>query len=494
MAISSKPGSDLKKSPVVAGLLSLILPGAGHYYAGKRGQGVLLAIIAVIMVGLTFWARGLREVNLRPDTELILIVTTVGFWLWAIAAAALHAAQRPFFLPMLGLVLILGYFYVLGWQVTEVDLRRFFGEFSDTFDIFSKVIWPWDAAVEYDIANVSATTQFANPCPTNTAEIPAQAGAANGKAWVTLDPACGEFSIYDSSKGAVQVGTMLTLKAGGLKPNTHVDVLWTDALGQQYRPRYNGASVEGTADAQGNLTIQFGAPQIETGTQVGTALHTIEVRQELGRSNPHMSEDMELALNRIIITIFQALMATSFGIVLAVPISFIAARNLMAGSPLTLAIYYAVRFVLNVIRSIEPIIWGVIAVVWVGLGPFAGVIALTLHTIASLAKLYSEAIESIESGPIEAITSTGASPVQVVMHAIVPQVIPPYVSFTIYRWDINVRLATIIGLVGGGGIGQILYQYIGQSRWQSAGLCVWLVAATVSVMDYASAEIRKRFV
>ncbi len=121
-------------------------------------------------------------------------------------------------------------------------------------------------------------------------------------------------------------------------------------------------------------------------------------------------------------------------------------------------------------------------------------IALTIHTVAALGKLYSEAIESIDSGPIEAIQATGANRIQVIRYAIVPQIIPPYLSFTIYRWDINVRMSTIIGFVGGGGIGQILFQWINQSLWSSAGIAVWLIAITVALMDYGSAELRKRFV
>ncbi len=130
----------------------------------------------------------------------------------------------------------------------------------------------------------------------------------------------------------------------------------------------------------------------------------------------------------------------------------------------------------------------------VGLGPFAGILALTLHSIAALGKLYSEAIELIDGGPIEAIQATGANWVQTVMFAVVPQIIPPFVSFTIYRWDINVRMSTIIGMVGGGGIGFILVQYIRLLDYRSAGMAVWLIAITVAILDYVSAEIRARFV
>ena len=130
----------------------------------------------------------------------------------------------------------------------------------------------------------------------------------------------------------------------------------------------------------------------------------------------------------------------------------------------------------------------------VGLGPFAGILALTLHSIAALGKLYSEAIELIDAGPIEAIQATGANWVQTVMFAVVPQIIPPFVSFTIYRWDINVRMSTIIGMVGGGGIGFILVQYIRLLDYRSAGMAVWFIAITVAILDYVSAEIRARFV
>jgi len=172
----------------------------------------------------------------------------------------------------------------------------------------------------------------------------------------------------------------------------------------------------------------------------------------------------------------------------------LAARNLMSGSPVTVAVYYITRGILNIIRSIEPMIWAIVAVIVVGLGPFAGIIALTVHSIAALGKLYSEAIESIDPGPIEAIQATGATRLQTIMYAVVPQMIPPFVSFSIYRWDINVRMSTVIGLVGGGGIGFLLIQYIRLLDYRSAGIAVWFIAITVAILDYVSAEIRQRFV
>jgi phosphonate transport system permease protein len=183
-----------------------------------------------------------------------------------------------------------------------------------------------------------------------------------------------------------------------------------------------------------------------------------------------------------------------FGIVFAIPLSFVAARNLMSASPLTLSIYYIMRALLNIVRSIEPLIWAIIFILIVGLGPFAGILALTVHSLASLGKLYSEAIESIDPGPIEAIQATGANWVQTIIFAVLPQVIPPFVSFTIYRWDINIRMSTIIGFVGGGGIGFLLAQWIRLLDYRAAGLAIWFITITVAILDYVSAEIRARFV
>ncbi len=197
------------------------------------------------------------------------------------------------------------------------------------------------------------------------------------------------------------------------------------------------------------------------------------------------------ALFAMIETIYIALVATLISIPLTLLVSFFTARNLMKDSKITFVIYYVLRILLNFIRSIEPLIWAVIFSVWVGIGPFAGMIALLVHTIASNAKLYSEAIESIEPGPVEAISATGANKVQIVWHAVVPQIVLPFLSFTIYRWDINVRMATIIGLVGGGGIGNLLMQYQGLARWREVGLIVIMIAFVVWVMDYLSARIRE---
>ncbi|MBV6512736.1 MAG: hypothetical protein FMNOHCHN_02250 [Ignavibacteriaceae bacterium] len=197
------------------------------------------------------------------------------------------------------------------------------------------------------------------------------------------------------------------------------------------------------------------------------------------------------ALFAIIETIYIALIATLISIPPTLVLSFLTARNLMKDSKTSFASYYVLRVVLNFVRSIEPLIWAIIFSVWVGIGPYAGMIALLVHTIASNAKLYSEAIEGIEEGPIEAIAATGANKLQIIWYAVVPQIVLPFLSFTIYRWDINVRMATIIGLVGGGGIGTMLMQYQGLALWKEVGLIVIMIAIVVWIMDYISAKIRE---
>ena len=162
--------------------------------------------------------------------------------------------------------------------------------------------------------------------------------------------------------------------------------------------------------------------------------------------------------------------------------------------PIGMVIYTALRSLLNIIRSIEPLIYVIVFAVWVGIGPFAGVLALTVHTIAALGKLYSEQVESISEGPIEAITATGASRVQTVVYAVVPQIVPPFIAFTLYRWDINVRFSTVIGFAGGGGIGFVLVQNINLLKYRQASVMMIAIAVVVISLDYLSSKIRKRII
>jgi len=162
--------------------------------------------------------------------------------------------------------------------------------------------------------------------------------------------------------------------------------------------------------------------------------------------------------------------------------------------PVGMVIYTVTRTFLNALRSVEALVMAIVFVIAVGIGPFAGTLALGLHTIVSLAKLYSEQVESILSGPLEAIEATGANRLQTIVYAVIPQIIPPYISYTMYRWDINVRMSTIIGFVGGGGIGFLLQQNINLLNYSGASAQMLAIAVVVSFMDYISSEMRERVV
>ncbi len=160
--------------------------------------------------------------------------------------------------------------------------------------------------------------------------------------------------------------------------------------------------------------------------------------------------------------------------------------------PIGMVIYYITRTFLNALRSVEALVMAIVFVIAVGIGPFAGAMALGLHTIVSLAKLYSEQVESIMTGPLEAVEATGANRLQTIIYAVIPQIVPPYISYTMYRWDINVRMSTIIGFVGGGGIGFLLQQNINLLNYRGASAQMLAIAVVVASMDYVSSVLREK--
>jgi phosphonate transport system permease protein len=191
-------------------------------------------------------------------------------------------------------------------------------------------------------------------------------------------------------------------------------------------------------------------------------------------------------------TIFLGIIATVISVLVAVPLSFLGARNIMQGNPITMGIYTVVRLIFTVVRSIDVLIVVIVMAILFGIGSAAGVFGLAFHNLGVLGKLYSEAIEGIDAGPMEAITATGANRFQVIWTAVLPQIINPYISFTVYRLDANVRLAPILGYVGGGGIGIMLFQSINLFKYGAAGLIIFMIIVTVAIMDFLSAQLRRR--
>jgi len=557
-------------------------------------------------------------------------------WFWQISDAAALGAGSMGPGILFGCVLV----FALGWNITKMDLPKAVREYRDTQVILRRIFWPWRVAFEFEVVSIESSAKIQAPCPEGAVGPPVNQPTDEG-AWISATPTCGDLSTRDFAAGSLVPGTLLTIEGGGFQPGAEVDLRWKNPIGQPFRPRGVGeTTIE--IDSRGEFQTQLNIPESAIpSTALGDQIHTLLVIQESGEVfTGRLSREMRLALVGMIETIMLGLMATFFGIILAVPLSFLAARNLMspivtsvaslvgglvflvpavwlagmgtarvsarfggletapvptaglllvavvvlgysgwrAGSwlltrlaelssgpasrlPIALGaaalgagagyflgigfsrgivsiplgeeaaalfetrialggsvvvglacligayrsraegqvrigsiVYTIVRTIMNIIRSIEPLIWAVVGIIWIGPGPFAGTIALTLHTIAALGKLYSEAIESIDPGPIEAIQSTGGNRLQTIMYAVMPQVVPPFISFTIYRWDINVRLSTIIGFVGGGGIGFILIQWIRTFQYDAAGIAVWLITITVAALDFVSSEIRERFI
>ena len=360
--------------------------------------------------------------------------------------------------------------YVLGWQITEIDLKVLVTDAHLIKPLIGDLLRP--EVLERETADTTLRIDVQVPCPD---EPPALPTASDIDAYVIPSTTCGE------------VGDTIQLEIANLPTNQKFEVWWQDSIGQQtLLGRFQ-------ADEAGTLN-----PKVEIPTEGGRAasyeLQRIRVKYSAPGAKWIVTRTLRLTVDKMLETIFLALMATTFAIVIAIPVSFLGARNLMGRSKVGLVVYYITRSFLNILRAIEPLIWAIIFAVWVGIGPYAGVLALTLHSIAALGKLYSEAIESIDPGPIEAITATGANRLQTIVYAVVPQVVPPFISFTIYRWDINVRMSTVIGFVGGGGIGFLLIQWINLLQYQQAATAVWAIAIVVAAMDYISAIIREKLV
>jgi phosphonate ABC transporter permease subunit PhnE len=206
------------------------------------------------------------------------------------------------------------------------------------------------------------------------------------------------------------------------------------------------------------------------------------------------SSVLQVVIQQMLVTIFQAMLATTLGAIIALPVSFLAAKNLTGRSRLSIWLYYLTRGILNILRSIEALLYVVIFVFWVGIGPFAGMLALAVTSFALIGKLFSEAIENIDPGPIEAVTATGANRLQMIVYAVLPQIVPPFISYLIYQWDINIRMATIIGFAGGGGIGLTLTTFFGSLQYHKAGTVVAVIVIIVALMDFASAKLRQDLV
>ena len=187
-------------------------------------------------------------------------------------------------------------------------------------------------------------------------------------------------------------------------------------------------------------------------------------------------------------TIHIATLGTAVTILMAFPIAFLAARNTTFNS----VTWFIGRLILVTSRSVNTVVWGLLFVAIFGPGPVAGIWAIAFRSIGFMGKLVAEAIEEIDQGVVEAIEATGASKLQVLVYGILPQVLPVIYGTTVYRWDINIRESTVLGFVGAGGIGILLYSSINQFLWQEVALMLLAVFGVVVVSEFVSAAVRQK--
>lgn len=195
------------------------------------------------------------------------------------------------------------------------------------------------------------------------------------------------------------------------------------------------------------------------------------------------------ALHGALQTVQIALVGTSAAAVLAVPLALAAARNT---APRWL--YYWTRSGLNAFRAIDTLVYALFFVAAVGLGPFPGVLAVIVYTATVLAKLFSEAIEAMDPGPVEAVQSVGATRIQVLRWGVLPQLGPEFVSFTLYRFETNIRAAAVLGFVGGGGIGFYIQTYLRLLNYPAASTVLLVLVVMVMLVDFTSSRLRARLI
>lgn len=200
---------------------------------------------------------------------------------------------------------------------------------------------------------------------------------------------------------------------------------------------------------------------------------------------PDMSQ-WRMYIEEIWITIQIAIWGTVLAIVISIPFGILSSENIVPWW-----VYQPVRRLMDAARAINEMVFAMLFVVAVGLGPFAGVLALFIHTTGVLAKLFSEAVEAIDPQPVEGIRATGASALQEVIFGVIPQVLPLWISYSLYRFESNVRSATVLGIVGAGGIGMVLWENIRGFYYAETAAVMILIIISVSLLDMLSQRLRK---
>ncbi len=356
--------------------------------------------------------------------------------------------------------------FVVSYNVTEADFGRLLRNLPNGQELIVAFLTP-DVTTR-DVETRTISIAFPIPC-----------GSASNESSI---PTSGPRLV--PSVDCADPRTKFTLEGFDLAPDSEVVIRWR-------LPDERAMTAFRTeTDAEGYFAYEVEARPISVTVDGVASRLEVDTLTPVGDFRP--SGTVTEVLDAMFVTIFMALLSTTIATLIAAPLSFLAASNITKRGAIGSAIYYLMRFIFNVLRAYDPLSMALLFAFWLTFGPFPGAMALTVVTIASLGKLFSEAVENIDPGPLEALQATGAGPLHTVRYGVLPQVIPDFVSYIVYHWDINVRISTIIGFVGGGGIGYLLNLYINDFKWHQAGTAIWAIVIVVWAMDFLSAEVRKR--
>ena len=201
---------------------------------------------------------------------------------------------------------------------------------------------------------------------------------------------------------------------------------------------------------------------------------------------PPNFREWKVYASEMLVTLQIAVWGTVLAVVLAIPLGLLSSANLAPPW-----VHQPVRRLMDAARAINEMVFAMLFIVAVGLGPFAGVLAIFVHTTGILAKLFSEAVEAIDPQPVEGIRATGANVLEEIVYGVIPQVLPLWISYSLYRFESNVRSASVVGMVGAGGIGVVLWEIIRGFQYAETCAVMIMIVVTVSVIDLVSARIRK---
>lgn len=455
-----------EKPSIPLGLLALCIPGAGHIIQGRRQRGLAVLLSIPALIGLGLW----------QQTPLV-FAGAAAVWLWSAwdAYRASGGRSSGTVLPFLaGMIAV----YIAAFAATDFQPARLISGFASIRPVLSALANP--EILAYPTQDKIGTTPIMVPC---TDPLP-QPDFQGSRQTVLL-----------TSAPCAAVGGTIGITGVGFFPDLAGELWWRDPIGGLHRLTENGKPQTFTTDEAGRFSatieVPLAVPMNALPAPGKTQTHQIEARQHKPYGALQPTETLRLVVAKMGETLALAFLATILAAILALPVGFMAARNLMGANKITLAVFYATRTLLNIIRSIETLIWAIIFGVWVGLGPFAGTLALLFHSIAALGKLFSEAVESVDPRPIEAIRATGANALQVIAFGVIPQITPSFLSFTLYRWDINVRMATVIGLVCDAGIGFLVIQWIRLGNYNAMATTIIAITLVIAVLDYLSAVVRR---